>query len=87
VSFVVYALAVSYHETDHYQELMPVSEMRRVISLNPRFVGAPKEEEVLVVIRAAARKKGKNKLSMRDVDREIRAHRIERSQLISRLRS
>ena len=61
-----------------------MSEMRRVISLNPRLAGEPKEEEVLVAIRAAVRKKGRKKLSMREIDREIRAYRIERSQRISK---
>lgn len=37
------------------------------------------ENEVLAAIRAAARKKVKNKLSMRQIDREIRAYRRERA--------
>lgn len=37
------------------------------------------EKPVLAAIRAAARKNGKNKLSMREIDREIRAYRRERS--------
>ena len=37
------------------------------------------EKPVLAAIRAAARKSGKHKLSMRDIDREIRAYRRERS--------
>jgi len=37
------------------------------------------EQKVLAVIRAAARKNGKNKLSMREIDREIRAYRREQS--------
>ncbi len=37
------------------------------------------EKPVLAAIRAAARKKGKNKLSMREIDREIRAYRRERA--------
>lgn len=37
------------------------------------------EKKVLAAIRAAARKKGKNKLSMREIDREIRSYRRERS--------
>ena len=45
------------------------------------------KEGVLVAIRATARKNGTNKLSMREIDREIRAYRIERSQVISKSRS
>jgi prevent-host-death family protein len=37
------------------------------------------EKKVLAVIRAAARKKGKDKLSQREIDREIRSYRRERS--------
>lgn len=37
------------------------------------------EKKVLAAIRAAARKTGKNKLSMRQIDREIRSYRRERS--------
>jgi prevent-host-death family protein len=37
------------------------------------------ERKVLAAIRAAAREKRKNKLSMRDMDREIRAYRRARS--------
>jgi prevent-host-death family protein len=37
------------------------------------------EKPVLAAIRASARKSGKNKLSMRGIDREIRAYRRERS--------
>jgi prevent-host-death family protein len=37
------------------------------------------EKHVVAAIRAAARKQGKNKVSMRDIDREIRAYRRERS--------
>lgn len=37
------------------------------------------EKKVLAVIRLSARKKGKHKLSMRQIDREIRAYRRERS--------
>ena len=37
------------------------------------------EKRVLAAIRAAARKEGKNKVSMREIDREIRAYRRERS--------
>jgi prevent-host-death family protein len=37
------------------------------------------EEKVMAAIRVAAGKHGKNKLSMRDIDREIRAYRRERS--------
>src|SRR5713101_7230602 len=37
------------------------------------------EKPVLAAIRAAARKDGKNKVSMREIDREIRAYRRERS--------
>jgi prevent-host-death family protein len=37
------------------------------------------EKKVVAAVRAAARKQGKNKLSMRDIDREIRAYRRERS--------
>ena len=37
------------------------------------------EKHVVAAIRAAARKQGKNKLSMREIDREIRAYRRERS--------
>ncbi len=37
------------------------------------------EKKVVAAIRAAARKQGKNKLSMRQIDREIRAYRRERS--------
>jgi hypothetical protein len=36
------------------------------------------EKKVIGAIRAAARKRGKNKLSRRDIDREIRAYRRER---------
>jgi hypothetical protein len=36
-------------------------------------------EKVLAVIRAEARKNGKNKLSMQEIDREIRAYRRWRS--------
>jgi hypothetical protein len=36
------------------------------------------EKKVLAAIRAAARKKGASKLSMRAIDREIRAYRRER---------
>jgi prevent-host-death family protein len=36
------------------------------------------EKKVLAAIRAAARKQGKNKLSQREIDREIRAYRRER---------
>jgi hypothetical protein len=45
--------------------------------------GAPSitvsEKNVVAAIRAAARKLGKNKLSMRQIDREIRAYRREPS--------
>lgn len=37
------------------------------------------EKKVVAAIRAAARKQGKNKLSTRQIDREIRAYRRERS--------
>ena len=37
------------------------------------------ESKALADIRATARKKGKDKLSMREIDREIRAYRRERS--------
>lgn len=37
------------------------------------------ETKVLAAIRAEARKKGKNKLSAREIDREIRSYRRERS--------
>jgi prevent-host-death family protein len=37
------------------------------------------EKKVLAAIRAAARGKGKNRISMREIDREIRAYRRERS--------
>jgi prevent-host-death family protein len=37
------------------------------------------EKPVLAAIRAVARKAGKNKVSMREIDREIRAYRRERS--------
>jgi len=37
------------------------------------------EKKVLAAIRADARKKGKDKLSLREVNREIRAYRRERS--------
>lgn len=37
------------------------------------------EAEVIAAIRAKAKQKGKNKLSMRQIDREIRAYRKERS--------
>ena len=37
------------------------------------------EKKVVAAIRDAARKQGKNKLSMREIDREIRAYRRERS--------
>ena len=37
------------------------------------------EKNVVAAIRAAARKQGKNKLSMREIDREIRAYRRDRS--------
>ena len=37
------------------------------------------ESKTLADIRATARKKGKDKLSMREIDREIRAYRRERS--------
>jgi prevent-host-death family protein len=37
------------------------------------------EKKILAAIRAAARKTGKNKLSMRQIDREIRSYRRERS--------
>jgi prevent-host-death family protein len=37
------------------------------------------EKKVVAAIRDAARKQGKNKLSMRKIDREIRAYRRERS--------
>jgi prevent-host-death family protein len=37
------------------------------------------EKPVLAAIRAAARRSGRNKLSMRTIDREIRAYRRERS--------
>jgi prevent-host-death family protein len=37
------------------------------------------EKKVLAAIRAEARKKGKNKLSQREIDREIRSYRRERS--------
>ncbi len=36
------------------------------------------EKKILVAIRAAAGKRGKNKLSMREIDREVRAYRRER---------
>lgn len=51
-----------------------------------KSIAMVREEEVLVAIRVAARKKGTNKLSMREIDREIRAYRVEWSQLISKLR-
>jgi hypothetical protein len=37
------------------------------------------EKNVVAAIRAAAGKQGKNKLPMREIDREIRAYRRERS--------
>lgn len=37
------------------------------------------EKSVLAAIRNASRKNGKSKLSMRDIDREIRAYRRERT--------
>lgn len=37
------------------------------------------EKKVLAAIREAARSSGKSKLSMREIDREIRAYRQERS--------
>jgi prevent-host-death family protein len=37
------------------------------------------EKKVLAAIRATARKKGKDKLSAREIDREIRSYRRERS--------
>ena len=37
------------------------------------------ETKVLAAIRATARKKGKNKLTCREIDREIRSYRRERS--------
>jgi prevent-host-death family protein len=37
------------------------------------------EKKVVAAIRDAARKQGKNKLSIRQIDREIRAYRRERS--------
>ncbi len=37
------------------------------------------EKKTLAAIRNAARKQGKNKLSMREINREIRAYRRERS--------
>jgi prevent-host-death family protein len=37
------------------------------------------EKKVLAAIRADARKKGKDKLSLREINREIRAYRRERS--------
>ena len=37
------------------------------------------EKKVVAAIRAAARKQGRNKLSMREINREIRAYRRERS--------
>jgi len=37
------------------------------------------EKKVVAAIRAAARKQGKNKLSRREIDREIRAYRRERT--------
>jgi hypothetical protein len=36
-------------------------------------------EKKVAAIRAAARKQGKDKLSMRHIDREVRAYRRERS--------
>ena len=40
-------------------------------------------KNVVAAIRAAAHKNGSNNLSMREIDREIRAYRAERSQLLS----
>ena len=37
------------------------------------------EKKILAAIRADARKKGKDKLSLREINREIRAYRHERS--------
>ncbi len=37
------------------------------------------EKKILAAIRAAARKKGKDKLSLRQINREIRSYRRERS--------
>jgi hypothetical protein len=37
------------------------------------------EKKVMAAIRATARKKGKNRLTLRDINREIRAARKERS--------
>jgi hypothetical protein len=37
------------------------------------------EKKVLAAIRADARKKGKDKLSLREINREIRSYRRERS--------
>jgi hypothetical protein len=37
------------------------------------------ENKTLAVIRAVARKKGKSKVSQREIDREIQLHRRERS--------
>ncbi len=41
------------------------------------------QKPVLGAIRGAARRNRNNKLSMREIDREIRAYRIERLQLRS----
>jgi len=45
------------------------------------------QKSVLGAIRAAGRKNRKNKLSMQEIDREIRAYRAERSQTVSTSRS
>lgn len=37
------------------------------------------EKKILTAIRADARKKGKDKLSLREINREVRAYRRERS--------
>lgn len=44
-------------------------------------------KKVVAAIRPAARGKGSNNLSMREIDREIRAYRAERSQKVSTLHS
>ena len=50
--------------------IMSVRDFLKNIAPEPKFLAA---------LRASARKKGTNRLSLRDINREIRAYRKERS--------
>jgi hypothetical protein len=57
----------------------PTPSRRLIMSIKDFLKTIAPEKKVVAAIRDAARKQGKNKLSMREIDREIRAYRRERS--------